>query len=198
MISSKHGLVIRFVAALGLLGVPVLVSAHPDLFIDPRVEIVGNGTAVEQIYVEWTFDTMYSASLFMDFPKPKTGKYEGKALAALKDGAFDNLKSFGYYLLITIDGTAFKIKTVSNFGAWVGKGNLVYGFDIQLPELATARSISVCMVDQENFAAFNDYVRERNHLIDLPESTRMEYGNRTIKTPKWGTIKPEEITVKLE
>jgi ABC-type uncharacterized transport system substrate-binding protein len=190
---KPHSLILGLVLSLW----PGLAFAHPDLFIDPRLDIIGENDQVQRIHVEWTFDSMFSATLFQDHPRPKNGTYEGKALARIKSGAFDNLVNYGYYLLVNVNGKPFKVKSVNNFTARVAKNNLVYGFDVELPGSPPIESLTVTMVDQDNYTAFNEYQRELNALVGLPEGSAMEYAVVPLKTPRWGVMKPQRITLRL-
>ena len=105
MVPFSQALPRRFV--LSFLGVVLLSSpawGHPHVFLDGELRVraaKGRVTALELI---WEFDEAFSQGMAGDFDRNGDGKFDQKETKALFKGGFENLKHFGYFLRLELDG----------------------------------------------------------------------------------------------
>ena len=91
--------------ALLLALVPALdLHAHPHVFISSLVAVDFEGPSLSRISVEWTFDELFSQMIVADYDRGKKGSFTEAEAAALKKGAFDNLRNYHYFLALYLDG----------------------------------------------------------------------------------------------
>lgn len=184
----------RFLLVLScLVGLPFSLLAHPHVFIDSSLSFVGTGHNPEHLRIEWRFDEIFSASVFADFPKPKSGIYEGKQLAKLKDGYFDNLKDYGYFTRLFVEGKSIPVRLVSDFAARVEGASVVYGFTIAIdPDLLKSKLV-VCFFDQSFFVAFNKMELQQVRLDNVDPSWQLRLVEVLLNSQGWGPIKADEM-----
>jgi len=178
-----------------LAGFPVWLAAHPHVFIDSSVVFGGTNGNPDQIRAEWRFDEIFSQGVFADFPKPKSGNYEGKVLAKLKDGNFDNLKSYGFFTRLFVEGKRVPVTTVSDFAARAEGGNLIYDFTIGLPVAAVKSKVVLCFFDESFFVSFNKMELKQVALDKLSSPWQLSLVEIVLPSQGWGPIKADEMSL---
>jgi ABC-type uncharacterized transport system substrate-binding protein len=188
--------------ALVLLAVAIVgrVAAHPHIWIDSRVEILVSDDRVDAVRAHWTFDPFFTEMILLDFGRARDGRFSDAQISAIRDGAFQNLRHFGYFTTVRVDGNEIPIERVENFHAYIDdEGDLVYQFDIPLG-LALGerdRSIAVAMYD-ETF--FTDMVFRENYAL-VHGAQRLSYETELTRelyqVPIWGPMNRETVYVRL-
>ncbi len=107
---------------------PIMVSAHPHVFMDTRVEFQFGPVGMNGFWVDWLFDEIFSASIKMDFDTDRDNRFSKKEIAEIEKSAFSNLKNFNYFTTITINGKTTAVETVSSFLAEMKENRLIYRF----------------------------------------------------------------------
>ncbi|MCK5075854.1 MAG: DUF1007 family protein, partial [Calditrichia bacterium] len=130
MISRNIKLIILFV--LFFVISPVLIFAHPHIFIANAFTFVFNDIGLAGLRVKWVFDEMYSASLIMDFDSSRNNIFEENEIAVIEQQAFSNLENYGYFLHINFDNSNSDITSVVEFRAEIVDNRIVYYFFIPL------------------------------------------------------------------
>lgn len=129
--------------------------AHPHVFVENKLIIVFDDQGMAGIRVEWVFDEMFSSLIMEDFlgGLPKTLKKQDMTL--IKEKVFDNLKEYGYFTFVKINGKPFEVKFIQNFEADVLQERLVYRFFIpcHVKTLAQWKSVTVSQYDPTYYTA---------------------------------------------
>ncbi|MDD5456278.1 MAG: DUF1007 family protein [Candidatus Margulisbacteria bacterium] len=99
-----------------ILLVPTIAFSHPHLFVDVEAVIHTKNDNITGIQYDWTFDEMFSSTIYMDYDTDRDQRFSADETKKLKTAAFDNLKEFNYFTKIS----SLKFKEVQSFT--VGKG----------------------------------------------------------------------------
>jgi ABC-type uncharacterized transport system substrate-binding protein len=117
---------VRVSLAILLALLPALsAQAHPHVFISSRVAVEFERTSLVRISVEWTFDELFSQMIVADYDGGKKGSFTDAEAAALKKGAFDNLRNYHYFLAFFIDRKALALPPIRDFKPAIKDGRLV-------------------------------------------------------------------------
>lgn len=133
--------------------VPIILLAHPHVFVDVELDIILNKTEAD-VKIIWRFDEMTSSMILMDFDMNGDGKLDEKESIFLKEEAFDHLKSLGYYTVISIDKKEFSPHSIDSFRAYFEENKILYefSFSFQIPE--KIKSFNIGCYDEDNLVAF--------------------------------------------
>jgi ABC-type uncharacterized transport system substrate-binding protein len=96
--------------------------------------------------------------LLTDFDKNHTGHFTPAEAAAIKKGAFDNLKNYHYFLAFSVDGRRIPLPPIEDFVPSISHGALVYQFNVPLRlEVAAGakRKVGVVIYDDTYYVAFD-------------------------------------------
>jgi ABC-type uncharacterized transport system substrate-binding protein len=97
-------------AALAAASMPLPALAHPHIFAEARLEIVGGpGGNVEELQNVWRFDEVFSSSVLLDFDKNTDLKLDAAELAELGETMRTSLADYHYFTTITLDGAVIGI-----------------------------------------------------------------------------------------
>ena len=92
------------------------VYAHPHVFIDASLSFEFEGQQCKGFWQEWVFDPVFSAQLKYDFMLPASGRLSQAAQDELYNGAFINLRRYGFYTLLRQGDRRESPKAVSEIG----------------------------------------------------------------------------------
>ncbi len=157
--------------------------AHPHVFIDNKLTFMFDAKGLAGISVQWTFDAMYSSAIIFDFDDGDSVFSEQES-AVVKKENFNNLKEYGYFVDVVIDGTPFAVVFVKDFVATIRNGQLVYNFFVPCHVSAGqhTKTVRVGVVDETNFVAIttqkDDAVRQRtgfSHQTELVFTPTSEF-----------------------
>jgi nickel/cobalt transporter (NicO) family protein len=139
-----------------LLAAPALF-AHPHVFITSKVSLQVATGEVRTISVSWTFDELFSEMEIADFDKGKKGSFTAQESAALKRGAFDNLKNYHYFLALFVDGKQRELPRIEGFTPKIEEGRLIYSFSLplDLPIPSSGCEIRLTIYDDTYYVAFD-------------------------------------------
>ncbi|QRI62090.1 DUF1007 family protein [Shinella sp. PSBB067] len=120
----------------GALLAPVAALAHPHVFAEARLEVVGNeeGT-ISELRNVWRFDEMFSASVVMDFDSNSNGQLDPDELAEVGKTVLESLEEFSYYTTITEDGKAVKVSKPDVINVDFKDGQLLMFFTVKPGEV---------------------------------------------------------------
>ncbi|TDK39462.1 DUF1007 family protein [Rhizobium deserti] len=97
-------------AALAAACTPLPALAHPHIFAEARLEIVGGPDGnVEELQNVWRFDEVFSSSVLLDFDKNTDLKLDSAELAELGETMRTSLGDYHYFTTITLDGAVIGI-----------------------------------------------------------------------------------------
>jgi ABC-type uncharacterized transport system substrate-binding protein len=175
--------------------------AHPHVFITNRVAVDLEGDSRARISVEWTFDELFSQMVISDYDKGKKGSFTEAEAAALKRGAFDNLKNFHYFLALGIDGKAAALPPIRDFKPSIRDGKLVYSFylPLALPIPAAGREVRLTIYDDTYYVAFDKLSAAEIEINGGGSvSTSVSIVKAKIKAEWPGQFMPDQILLRLK
>lgn len=153
-------LLLALLVCLVLTGValPRAATAHPHVFVDCEASLVFNDTGLAVLRQTWHFDEFFSAMILGDLGLSPKNSLDETAQRRVRAHAFDNLKNFGYFTYIYLDGKELPTPDPASFAARVEYGQLVYEFDMPLPAAASGspRRLTFAVYD-ESFYTFLDF-----------------------------------------
>ena len=189
--------VFMFFLLSSLLSFPFETSSHPHVFIVNRYTLVFDDKGLAGIRVNWQFDDYFSAMISEDYDADKNEVIDSIENQKIKEGAFDNLKDYGYFTFIRIDNEAFEVKFVTNFSASLINKKLVYEFFIpcHVSAITSYKEIRVAAYDPSYYTAV--YFAEKNPL-SLEKEDKIEYKSSIAENKEeayyQGMIYPWELT----
>lgn len=120
---------------LAFFAMAVLVSAafsHPHVGIEVGIELVYDGRVSTGFWQEWTFDPVFSAMLRGDFDMDRNGRFDEREQQAVHDGAFTNLRKYGYFTLLRRGDRRTSPEAIRDFSARIAGDRVTYRFFIPL------------------------------------------------------------------
>lgn len=145
----KIVLVVAFFATTGF------VSAHPHIWIDSTVAFQFNGNTLDHIEVEWVFDPFFTEMIMLDFDTNRDRQISAAESQEIQEGAFNNLRHFGYFLEIRIDDSRRDVtpEMIRSFRATMENDVLVYRFNVHVGQTLRRglTRVTVAMYDETYF-----------------------------------------------
>lgn len=108
--------------------------AHPHMFFTSTEEFVFEGDKLVGCWLEWTFDSFFSADIIYAHDYDANGKFDEEETADLYYYAFINLENYYYFTFIRQGTTRSNPEKVEHFSARQKDGLLVYKFYIDLSQ----------------------------------------------------------------
>lgn len=128
-------------------------SAHPHMSLESRLEFEMKGSECVGIWVEWTFDSMFSASIIGEYDANHDGTFSAAENETVRQRAFSNLAKYGYFVFLRKGEKRTVPTKVEAFQASQKKGLLVYRFRIPLEGLGYSDDFSVAIFDATFYCA---------------------------------------------
>jgi ABC-type uncharacterized transport system substrate-binding protein len=180
--------------------VPAL--AHPHVFISNKMTVLFDGGTLQGISFQWTFDDIFSSMILSDYDPKHTGQFDAARVKALKEGAFDNLENYHYFVAFTIGTKPLAHFKIERFTPSVTEKNtLVYSFFIPLNVAVQSKeqSIRLTVYDDTYFVAF-----DLLHLDDVTVTAGPEVAcdiaiEKTKVRPQWpGQYMPDQLVIRFK
>jgi ABC-type uncharacterized transport system substrate-binding protein len=175
--------------------------AHPHVFITSRVAVDFEGGAVSRISVEWSFDELFSQMIISDYDQGKKGSFTDGEAAALKKGAFDNLRNFHYFLALGVDGKSLALPPIRDFKPSIREGKLVYSFSLPLSISVplAGRELRLTIYDDTYYVAFDKMSPEDVAIEgDGSVTASVSIVKAKIKAEWPGQFMPDQILLRLK
>ena len=181
--------------------VPVLCAyAHPHVFISNHVSVDFEGTVLERVSVEWTFDELFSQMVIADYDKGSKGSFTEAEAMALKKGAFDNLRNYHYFLAFFLNGKALTLPPIRDFKPTIKDGRLIYSFSLplELPIAAKSTELRITVYDDTYYVAF-DKTNQSDVEVRTADAVAAEVSmEKTMVKPEWpGQFMPDQIVLRM-
>ena len=143
------------------------VSAHPHAFVEAYATFVFDEKGLAGIRERWLLDEMVSIQILELINGNFDGTLDAGEKQRIKDMAFINLKEYGYFTDIRIDGKPFQPEWAVDFSCDMDGGRMVYSFTIPCHVAATAteKTVKMAIYDQ-TFYTFVAYGAEGSPGID--------------------------------
>ncbi|MCF8051269.1 MAG: DUF1007 family protein [Desulfobacterales bacterium] len=192
------GMICAMLAAALLL--PRSASAHPHVFIYTAADIVFDEKGLAGFRIRWLFDEMFSSMIVLDFDENGNGRFEPAEVERLKKGAFANLREFGYFTHVKIDGKPFTVEFVTDFSARMHKNQMIYEFFVpcHVQAIDAFKEAKLAIYD----ATFYTSVFLVERPVAYENADPFEVEHRIAKNKKeayyFDQIYPEEITIRFK
>ena len=194
------------------------LTAHPHVSLDARLEFEFDGTECRGFWVEWNFDPFFSATVIGDFDANRNGRFEDSEIRRVHDGAFINLRKYGFFTLIRRGSRRISPESVESFKAEIRDSRLVYRFFVSLAGKGFGQDFAVAVFDTTYYcavryapdavsfvqrspgAAVPSYAREVNRSFPVyynPAGGAADGTTYSEWKPGLQTAYPEEIHVRL-
>lgn len=186
------------------LGAPPAAHAHPHIWIDSRVEAILQDGHLTALRAHWTFDAFFTQMIVLDYGQAQNGTFTPRQIETIRTGAFQNLRHYGYFTSVRIDGRTIPVEQVENFHASINQeGDLVYQFDIplELDLRRRPRQVSVAMYDESFFTDIlfrEEYIRVHGDTATTTNLTWTADLRREIyQVPIWGPMNRETVVLEF-
>ncbi|MDY8107880.1 DUF1007 family protein [Fulvimarina sp. 2208YS6-2-32] len=162
-------------ATVGM-GLATPAAAHPHVFIQSHVELVGDDTGrFVSIRNVWRMDELFSSSVVIDFDANATGVLEAEELDAIGETIRESIAEWGFYTFAELGVRDVKLKDPEKVHALFQDGQLILFFEMPVDEAIdlTTQSVKVSNFDESFFVAF-DFTggAEAFQLVGLPGTCR--------------------------
>lgn len=179
------------------------LPAHPHVWIDSFVEVRVENSRIEAVRAHWTFDPFFSEMIVLDFGPVTDGTFTDRQTEAIRLNAFQNLRHYGYFTSIEVDGRKMPIERVERFRASITEeGFLRYSFDVPVDVSIAGPSttIRIAMYDE---SYFTDIIFARDYARVLTDGmAQRRYRKRLLSEqhviPVWGPVTREIVEIVFE
>ncbi len=193
--------------------------AHPHVFIEAKLDFVFDGEACVGFWQEWTFDAVFSMELRYNFDADRNASFSKAEQEDIHDGAFINLRRYGFYTLLRRGSTRSSPTSVENFSASLSDERAVYRFFVPLEDNNYIGSFSVAVFDTTYYSAvryadtlasaeqrkpgapvpaFSRQVDKRYPVYYNPMGGAQDMTTYKAPAPGLQTVYPEEILVQFK
>lgn len=145
--------------------------AHPHVFADSRMEIVGNpdGTlaAVRDI---WRFDELFSSSVLVDFDANGNGTLDPDELDKVGETVRESIAEWDFYTFVTVANRDVKLVPPDKIRGLYDHGRLTLFFEMKPGEPVDLRAgpVTFTAYDESYFVAFDFAGEDSFPLLDMP------------------------------
>ncbi len=131
---------------------------HAHVFIDYKVHACINEKGLEGVYVNWTFDRMFTQFIQKEFDTDSDNKLSKSEQTAIFKKFNSDYGKNDYFSVIKVDGKNYSIPKPTNFSARIEKGKGVVAYTFYLPLKLDAASkkkeVQVYFFDPVIYVAF--------------------------------------------
>ncbi|MBO0905622.1 DUF1007 family protein [Jiella sp. MQZ13P-4] len=158
-----------------LFAAPSAADAHPHVFVEPHVEIVGNAagemTAIRNV---WRMDELFSSSVVVDFDKNANGTLDPDELDAVGETVRKSIAEWSFYSFVQLDGKDVDLVPPERMHTLFEDGQLIFFFEMPLkqPIDLSRHKVKVSNFDDSFFVAFDFKGADDFQLVDLPANCR--------------------------
>ena len=190
-------------AAVLLLSLAALpAAAHPHVFINNKMTVTFDAGVLQGITFTWTFDDMFSNMILSDYDPKGTGQFDAAHVKAVKEGAFDNLENYHYFVAMTIGTKPVAHFKIERFMPSVTETKkLVYSFFIPLKVAVQAKeqAVRLTVYDDTYFVAFDILHLEDVTVTAGPDVECDLAIEKTKVKPQWpGQYMPDQLVIRFK
>ncbi|EAU42164.1 hypothetical protein FP2506_17064 [Fulvimarina pelagi HTCC2506] len=159
----------------GAMGVSMPAFAHPHVFVESNVEIVGDKTGrFTAIRNVWRMDELFSSSVVVDFDSNANGALDPAELDAVGETIRQSIVDWRYYTFAELGSRDVKFTDPDKVHAIFEEGQLILFFEMPVAEEIDLRTqpIKVSNFDESFFVAFDFKDVDAFKLIGLPDGCR--------------------------
>ena len=162
------------IIALGIfLLLPILVQAHPHLFIEYTADLIFDENGLVGVSTEWTFDEMFSWQV-IDENTNGDEVVDEKEQQEIYANAFSYLANSEYFANFWEGFERFAVNEVSDFEARIENGQVIYSFYIpwKVAAIEEAKMLKFLFDDESYFCAI--VPKKAGVKIVAPETIKTE------------------------
>ena len=108
------------------------VAAHPHVWINDVTTFLFEDRQLAGIRHHWEFDEIFSSYVIDEQDADRDGKLDRAEIDSIQANAFSNLRDYGYFTHLRIDGKEVPLTKVADFTARIEGDVLVYEFTLPL------------------------------------------------------------------
>lgn len=130
---------------------PLIAQAHPHVFIDYAATVLCRDDKIIGVRIAWTFDEIYSASLYHDYTSQPKGPLSAADIAKLNKEAFQDSAEEHFFTDISLNGKALPVTKAVDFSASYDGRKMTYRFTVplDLPPVPGANTLDIDSFDTE-------------------------------------------------
>ncbi len=127
--------------------------AHPHVWVDYAIEARFDATGLVGFQHRWTFDEMFSSQIMEMFDADADGVFSAGEIEEVRQGAFEYLSEYDYFIQIKINGSPFHVASVTDFRATIQGHQVVYDFFVPcaVPASVEPKTVHLLVADMEYF-----------------------------------------------
>ena len=165
-------------AALLATGAPAI--AHPHVFADARMEIVGDDHGhLAEIRNSWSMDELFSSSVIPDFDKNANGKLDKDELKAVGEQIRSSIAEWSFYTAVSSGAHDIAMQPPGTldaaYDAKAGKLLLSFTMKPEKPVDLTKEKVTFAVYDKSYFVAFDFPDEKRFTLKKLPATCTKKF-----------------------
>lgn len=159
-----------------LAGTGVAARAHPHVWIDYAIEARFDENGLTGFQQRWVFDEMFSSQIVEMFDLTMEGNFTAEEIEQVRQGAFEYLRDYNYFIQIKIDKQDFIVQYIRDFHVTMQGHQIVYEFFVPCTVAAadTPKTIHLLVADMEYFvdmASIDDKLELQGHKsLDVSHS----------------------------
>jgi ABC-type uncharacterized transport system substrate-binding protein len=165
-------------ALASTLGSVAPALAHPHVFAESKVEIVGSPDAhLAAIRNVWRMDELFSSSVLVDFDKNANGVLDDDELIEIGATVKESIAEWDFYTFVEIAGRSVKLSPPDVIHTLYEDGQLLMFFEMLAAEPVdlAAGKLTVANFDDTFFVAFDVASVDDFQLIDMPKQCAKQY-----------------------
>ncbi len=121
------------------------VFSHPHTFIDTIIECEFNEAGLSGFWINWSFDSMFTSSIIMDYDLDRDGAFSEKEIDDIEENAFSNLVNYNYFIWITENRKSFRPEKVEDFTAEIKGNDIIYRFFVPYKSIPEEKGNTVIL-----------------------------------------------------
>ena len=123
---------LAIITALLALALPHAAAAHPHIFVDSRLEVIGGADGnVQELRNVWRFDEVFSSSVLLDFDKNSDLKLDEEELAELGETMRTSLGDYHYFTTLTVNGAPIGVQKPDVIHVSLNEGQILVFFAVK-------------------------------------------------------------------
>ena len=165
MAARSSSAVKAWIAALCFAAVPLTAAAHPHGFINYSASILCEHGKIVGVRLVWTFDEMYSASLFSDYTSQPKGALSKADIAKLHDEAFKDSAEEHYFTDVVLDGKKLPV-AATDFDASYDGRKTTYRFTVPV-DIVPPQGGTMLKIDSFDTEFYIDYELDEHRPVPV-------------------------------
>lgn len=153
-------------------------EAHPHVFADSRMEIVGTADGMlSSLRNIWRFDELFSSSVVVDFDKNGNGTLDDDEVQAVAETVRQSIAEWDFYTFVSVGNRDIKLTPPTDIRGLFQSGQLILFFEMKPAEAIDLKvaPVTFSAYDESYFVAFDFADENAFQLLDLPQTCTKAY-----------------------